>query len=56
VVSTPFGIDLTYLNGLLAKGLLDPQIGWRGPWVRVADAHNGRKPGARWPPPGRHAI
>lgn len=38
VVSTPFGPDLTYLVGLLAKGGLDPQIGWRGDWDRAAEA------------------
>jgi NADPH:quinone reductase-like Zn-dependent oxidoreductase len=38
VVSTPFGPDLTYLVGLLAKGGLDPQIGWRGKWDRAAEA------------------
>jgi len=38
VVRTPFGRDLTYLVGLLAEGGLDPQIGWRGPWDRAAEA------------------
>ncbi|GAB2814991.1 zinc-binding dehydrogenase [Actinoallomurus bryophytorum] len=38
VVSTPFGADLTYLVGLLAKGSLDPQIGWHGPRHRAAEA------------------
>jgi NADPH:quinone reductase-like Zn-dependent oxidoreductase len=38
VVTTPFGADLTYLTGLLATGLLDPQIGWRGPWHRAPEA------------------
>jgi NADPH:quinone reductase len=38
VVRTPFGSDLTYLVGLLAAGGLDPQIGWRGPWERAAEA------------------
>jgi NADPH:quinone reductase-like Zn-dependent oxidoreductase len=38
VVSTPFGPDLTYLAGLLAKGSLDPLIGWRGSWNRAPEA------------------
>ncbi|MDN3356015.1 zinc-binding dehydrogenase [Actinomadura sp. DC4] len=37
-VRTPFGPDLAYLAGLLADGGLDPQIGWRGPWERAAEA------------------
>lgn len=37
-ISTPVGPDLTYLVGLLAKGDLDPQIGWRGNWDRAAEA------------------
>jgi NADPH:quinone reductase-like Zn-dependent oxidoreductase len=38
VVSTPFGPDLDHLVGLLCRGQLDPQIGWRGPWQRAAEA------------------
>jgi NADPH:quinone reductase len=38
VVSKPFGPDLAHLLGLLAKGELDPQIGWRGGWDRAAEA------------------
>ena len=37
-VRTPFGPDLAYLVRLLAQGALDPQIGWRGPWDRAAEA------------------
>ncbi|WP_242905761.1 zinc-binding dehydrogenase [Actinomadura terrae] len=33
-----FGPDLTYLLQLLDQGRLDPQIGWRGSWDRVAEA------------------
>ncbi|QXJ25714.1 zinc-binding dehydrogenase [Actinomadura graeca] len=33
-----FGPDLAYLLQLLDQGRLDPQIGWRGPWDRVAEA------------------
>lgn len=36
-VTTPFGPHLEYLVGLLTGGL-DPQIGWRGSWDRVAEA------------------
>ncbi|MQY08473.1 zinc-binding dehydrogenase [Actinomadura macrotermitis] len=32
------GPDLAFLAGLLAAGELDPGIGWRGPWERVAEA------------------
>ncbi|MGW5644692.1 zinc-binding dehydrogenase [Saccharopolyspora sp. NPDC003752] len=38
IVRKPFGPDLAYLTSLLAKGLLDPQIGWRGPWDRASEA------------------
>ena len=38
VVGPGFGPDLAYLIGLVAAGELDPQIGWRGPWDRAADA------------------
>ncbi|WUH98850.1 zinc-binding dehydrogenase [Spirillospora sp. NBC_00431] len=33
-----FGPDLAYLLQLLDQGRLDPQIGWRGSWDRVAEA------------------
>jgi NADPH2:quinone reductase len=33
-----FGRDLSFLVGLVAAGELDPQIDWRGPWDKVADA------------------
>ncbi|MEU4249293.1 zinc-binding dehydrogenase [Amycolatopsis sp. NPDC026612] len=38
VVHKPFGPDLAYLVSLLAKGRLDPQIGWRGPWDHAPEA------------------
>ncbi|MGY0057359.1 zinc-binding dehydrogenase [Streptomyces sp. LZ34] len=38
VVRSPFGPDLAYLVGLLAKGRLNPQIGWRGSWKRAPEA------------------
>src|SRR4051794_33472247 len=38
LVETPFGPDLQYLVGLLERGVLDPQIGWRGNWDRAGDA------------------
>ena len=38
IVGTPFGPDLAHLVGLLARGELDPQIGWRGPWERADEA------------------
>lgn len=38
VISVPIGADLAYLVRLLADGRLDPQIGWRGRWERVAEA------------------
>ena len=37
-VRTPFGADLGYLVHLLERDELDPQIGWRGPWERAAEA------------------
>ena len=37
-VRSPFATDLAYLVGLLKQGQLDPQIGWRGPWDRAAEA------------------
>jgi NADPH2:quinone reductase len=33
-----FRRDLEFLVGLVAAGELDPQIGWRGPWEKAADA------------------
>jgi NADPH:quinone reductase len=33
-----FGPDIEELLALVAAGRLDPQIGWRGPWDRIADA------------------
>jgi NADPH:quinone reductase-like Zn-dependent oxidoreductase len=37
-VGPGFGVDLTYLMSLVAAGGLDPQVGWRGPWEKAADA------------------
>lgn len=37
-VRRPFGSDLNFLMGLLEKGKLDPQIGWRGSWERAPEA------------------
>ena len=37
-VGPRFGADLAFLVGLVAAGEIDPQIGWRGPWEKVADA------------------
>ncbi|MEU4572345.1 zinc-binding dehydrogenase [Nonomuraea sp. NPDC023979] len=45
-LATPLGDDLAYLVGLLARGELDAQVGWRGPWERAleaADALVGRR-------------
>jgi NADPH:quinone reductase-like Zn-dependent oxidoreductase len=33
-----FGPDLAFLVGLVAAGELDPQVDWRGPWDKAADA------------------
>jgi NADPH:quinone reductase len=33
-----FARDLEWLLELVARGELDPQIGWRSPWGRIADA------------------
>jgi NADPH:quinone reductase-like Zn-dependent oxidoreductase len=33
-----FGTDIEELLGLVAAGRLDPQVGWRGPWARAAEA------------------
>jgi len=33
-----YGVDLTYLVELMAQGVLQPQIGWRGDWRQAADA------------------
>jgi NADPH:quinone reductase-like Zn-dependent oxidoreductase len=38
VVGSGFGPDLSVLTGLVAAGELDPQVGWRGPWEKTADA------------------
>jgi NADPH:quinone reductase-like Zn-dependent oxidoreductase len=38
VVGPGFGPDLSFLVGLVAAGQLDPQVGWRGPWEKAADA------------------
>jgi NADPH:quinone reductase-like Zn-dependent oxidoreductase len=38
VVGAGFGPDLSVLGGLVAAGELDPQVGWRGPWEKAADA------------------
>jgi NADPH2:quinone reductase len=38
VVGAGFGPDLSFLVGLAAAGELDPQVGWRGPWEKAADA------------------
>lgn len=37
-VGDRFGEDLAYLVALVAARKLDPQIGWRGPWERAAEA------------------
>lgn len=37
-VGPGFGPDLAFLVGLVAAGELDPQVGWRGPWEKAADA------------------
>jgi NADPH:quinone reductase len=36
-VRAPFAPDLRYLVELLAAGQLDPQIGWRHSWERIAE-------------------
>jgi NADPH:quinone reductase len=33
-----FARDLEWLLDLVARGELDPQVGWRGPWTGIADA------------------
>ncbi|NUP12214.1 MAG: zinc-binding dehydrogenase [Polyangiaceae bacterium] len=38
VVGSSFGTDITYLASLLERGQLDPQIGYRDDWTKVADA------------------
>lgn len=35
VVGTDFGPDLAVLIDLLARGRLDPQLGWRGSWLDI---------------------
>ncbi|GAA2397349.1 zinc-binding dehydrogenase [Nonomuraea africana] len=45
-ISTPLGADLATLVGLLERGELDAQVGWRGSWERAleaADALVGRR-------------
>jgi NADPH2:quinone reductase len=37
-VGARFGRDLSFLVALVASGELDPQIDWRGPWDKAADA------------------
>jgi NADPH:quinone reductase-like Zn-dependent oxidoreductase len=37
-VGPGFAPDLAFLLGLVASGELDPQIDWRGPWEKAADA------------------
>jgi NADPH:quinone reductase-like Zn-dependent oxidoreductase len=37
-VGDHFGPDLTDLMGQVASGQLDPQLGWRGPWHKAAEA------------------
>lgn len=37
-IGPSFGPDLALLLGLVAAGELDPQVDWRGPWDKVADA------------------
>ncbi|GAA2682492.1 zinc-binding dehydrogenase [Nonomuraea recticatena] len=37
-VTTPFGDDLARLVGLLSRGELDAQVGWRGPWEQALSA------------------
>jgi NADPH:quinone reductase-like Zn-dependent oxidoreductase len=38
VVGSRFAPDLAFLLGLIAAGVLDPQVGWHGPWERATDA------------------
>jgi NADPH2:quinone reductase len=38
VMSSAFGADLAELVELLEKKRLDPQVGWRGDWKRIAEA------------------
>lgn len=38
VVGTGFAPDLALLVGLVARGKLDPQVGWRGSWEQVHEA------------------
>jgi NADPH:quinone reductase len=37
-VGPGFGPDLAFLVRLVAAGELDPQVDWRGPWEKAADA------------------
>ncbi|MET8334494.1 zinc-binding dehydrogenase [Streptosporangium canum] len=36
--ATRFGEDLSILLSFVADGRLRPEVGWRGPWERIADA------------------
>lgn len=38
VIGFPMVADLTELLDLADRGRIDPQIGWRGPWEKAADA------------------
>lgn len=38
IMGAGLGRDLAYLVDLIAHGKLDPQVGWRGGWDRVAEA------------------
>lgn len=38
MVGFPMAADLTELLALAGSGRIDPQIGWRGPWEKAADA------------------
>lgn len=38
VINAAFGADLEHLLRLLEQKKIDPQIGWRGDWSRVAEA------------------
>lgn len=38
VVGSDFGADIAFLASLVARGELDPQIGWRGDWENAGEA------------------
>lgn len=38
VIGTRLGADIAYLLSLVARGELDPRIGWRGSWERAQEA------------------